>query len=209
MFSGGNMTKHGTTTVGITFKDGVVLAADKRASLGYMVAHKVAEKIIPITDKIALTIAGMVGDAQMLAKYLKAELEVYRLRSGREPSVKTAAGILSSILFENRAIPFYVQLILGGVDEKPHLFALDPDGGVIEDKYIATGSGSVFALGLLEAEFKENMKEEDATRLAVKAVNVALKRDVFSGDGIDCVVITKKGIKRLSKKEIEEVLKGR
>ncbi len=202
--------KTGTTTVGILAKDAVVLAADKRATMGYMVANKHVEKIVKINDYIAMTTAGSVGDAQTLARYLRAELELYENISNRKPSVKAAATLLANILFQGRMsfLPYYVQLILAGYDSKPRLFSLDAGGSVLEENYTSTGSGSPFAYGVLEDNFKENLSKDEAIKIAVKAVSAATKRDVFSGEGIDVWIINKKGIKKLTKEEVNKVLKG-
>ncbi len=198
--------KTGTTTVGIIAKDAVILAADKRATMGYMVANKHVEKIVKINDYIAMTTAGSVGDAQTLARYLRAELELYENTSNRKPTVKAAATLLANILFQGRI--YYVQLILAGYDSKPRLFSLDAGGSVLEENYTSTGSGSPFAYGVLEDNFKENLSKEDAIKLAARAISAATKRDVFSGEGIDIWIIDKKGIKKLTKEEVSKVLKG-
>ena len=202
--------KTGTTTVGILAKDAVILAADKRATMGYMVANKHVEKIVQINDYIAMTTAGSVGDAQSLARYLRAELELYENISKRKPTVKAAATLLGNILFKGRMsfIPYYVQLILAGYDSKPRLFSLDAGGSVLEENYTSTGSGSPFAYGVLEDNFKEGLSMNDAVKLAAKAVSAATKRDVFSGEGIDVWVINKNGIKKLTKEQVDKVLKG-
>ena len=202
--------KLGTTTVGVKSKDAVVLAADKRATMGSMVASREVEKIVKITDYMALTTAGAVGDAQALVRLLRAELELYENSSHKKPSVKAAATLLANILFQQRMsfIPYYVQLILAGYDESPHIFSLDAGGSAIEEKYTSTGSGSPFAYGVLEDYYKDNLSTEDAIKLAAKAVSAATKRDVYSGEGIDVWIINKKGIKKLKKEEIDKVLKG-
>ena len=74
-----DLMKTGTTTVALLCKDGVVMGADKRATSGYIVAHKKFDKIINITDSIAVTVAGTVSDVQLLAKYIKAELKLKRI----------------------------------------------------------------------------------------------------------------------------------
>ena len=138
----------GTTTVGITCKDGVVFASERRASMGNLVAHKVAEKIFKINDHIVTTIAGSVGDAQNLMKIIEAEVSLYQMRNNDKMSVKAAASVTANIL---RSGPMYVQTLLGGMDgDKPSLYSLDPAGGMIEDTYISTGSGSIVAYGVLE-----------------------------------------------------------
>ena len=199
---------HGTTTVGIITSEGVVLAADKRASMGYLFAHAV-EKVVPITDYIAMTIAGGVGDAQMLTRYLKAELKLYGLRKHKAPTVKAASALLSNILFGNRMsiFPFYVQLLLAGKDDTGyHLFSLAPDGSSIEDKYVSTGSGSVMAYGVLEDKFRKDLTLKDGITVATRALRAATKRDVFSGNGIDVFTITEKGFKKVSEAEITKIV---
>ena len=132
----------GTTTVGVTCKDGIVFATERRASMGNLIAHKVADKIFKIDDHIGATIAGSVSDAQKLMGYISAEVALYRLRNGAPMSVEAAANMTSNILHASRFYPYYVQTLLGGVDEKgPALFSLDPSGGVIKDLMISTGSG--------------------------------------------------------------------
>jgi proteasome beta subunit len=203
------LSKKGTTTVGVVTKGGIVLAADRRAAMNYLVAHRRMLKIFPITDRIVMTIAGLVGDCQMLIRYLQAEMRLYEIRKLKKPTVKAAATLLSHILFSNRMspFPFYAQLLMGGYDETGyHLFTLVPDGSCVEDKYIATGSGSPIAYGLLEDAYKEEIELKDGVRLVVRAVNAALKRDVWTGDGIDVVVITKAGVKRYSEEEIKKII---
>ena len=201
--------KHGTTTVGIIAKDGVVLVADKRATMGHLIAHKHVDKILPITDRIVMTTAGAVGDAQMLVKYLQAEMSLYETKRYKKPSVTVAANLLANILFGNRMNfrPFFVQLLLAGYDETgPHLFSLGADGSNLEDKYISTGSGSVMAYGVLEDKFKEGLSIPEAIKIGARAVKAAISRDVYTGNGVDVYTITKEGYKKLSKEEIDKIL---
>ena len=84
------------------------------------------------------------------------------------------------------------------------MFSLDAAGGAIEDIYTTTGSGSPYVFGVLEDNYKEGMSEDDAVNLAIRAITAAIKRDSASGNGMDVVVITKKGYRELSSDEIEE-----
>ena len=198
-----NIKETGTTTVGIVCKDAVILAAEKKSTLGYLVASKESEKIIPLDDHIAMTIAGASGDAQILARYLKAEFKLFEILHRRKIMVKGAATLLSNILQSSKYLPYYVQLIIGGVDEKgPHLFDLDAIGGIEEEKkFTSTGSGSPIALGVLEDQYKEDMTIEEGKELAKRAIKAAIERDIASGGkGIDIAVITKEGIKIESEK---------
>ncbi|HDN95938.1 MAG: proteasome endopeptidase complex, archaeal, beta subunit [Thermoplasmata archaeon] len=198
-------TKKGTTTLGLVFKDGIVAAAEHRATMGTLIAHKVAKKIFKIDDHMLLTTAGLVGDAQLLARFLRVEAELYKLEREEKMPVKGAATLMANILNQRKFYPYYVQLIIGGVDSTgPHIFSLDPAGGAIEDIYTTTGSGSPYVFGVLEDNYKENMELDEAINLAIRAMAAAMKRDAASGDGMDVVVITKKEYRELSREEIEE-----
>jgi proteasome beta subunit len=189
----------GTTTVGMICRDGVVLAAEKKSTLGYLVASKEAEKIIPIDEHIAITTAGASGDAQALARIMKAELKLFRIRNKRRITVKGAATLLANILQSGRwtLLPYMVQLILAGYDTKPAVFTLDAIGSIEEEKkFFATGSGSPIALGVLEDAYKEGMTTEEGGKLALRSIKAAIERDIASGGkAIDIAVITEKGIK--------------
>jgi len=206
--------RKGTTTVGIVCKDAVVLAADKRATMGYLIANKNVEKILKVTDRIALTIAGFASDGQMLGKLLKAEMELYRMNTGIEPSLTAAANLLATIVFEKAKsyIPYVVQLIIGGIDENDEyaLYTIDMGGSIIkETSYYSTGSGSPMAFGVLEDSFKSGMNTEQGVELAIKALNVALKRDAGTGEGIEVIVIEKKGYRKVEKEKVAAVIKAK
>jgi proteasome beta subunit len=193
----------GTTTVGLKCKDGVVFATERRATMGNLIAHKATNKIFKIDDHIGATIAGGVGDAQSLMKYISAEVALYRLRNGARISVESAATLTANILHSSRFYPFYVQTLLGGVDDNgPALFSLDPTGGVIGDKMISTGSGSPVAYGVLEDRYHEDMDVEEGIDIAVRAIQSAMERDAFSGNGVMVAVVTEKGFKMLPEEEV-------
>ncbi|MCD6448166.1 MAG: archaeal proteasome endopeptidase complex subunit beta [Thermoplasmata archaeon] len=197
--------KKGTTTLGLVFKDGIVAAAEHRATMGTLIAHKVAKKIFKIDEHMLLTTAGLVGDAQLLARFLRVEAELYKLEREETMPVKGAATLMANILNQRKFYPYYVQLIIAGVDNTgPHIFSLDAAGGAIEDIYTTTGSGSPYVFGVLEDHYRKDMTEEEAIDLAIRAMTAAMKRDAASGDGMDVVVITKKGYRELSDEEIEE-----
>lgn len=200
--------KSGTTTVGIVCKDGIVLAAERKATFGYLVASKQAKKIYKIDEHIATTIAGLVGDAQTLIRYLKAELKLYKLEEAKPISIEAAATLAANILYSRRLFPYIVQLVVAGYDVKPRLFTLSPDGSVLEEKYFSTGSGSPIAFGVLENEFKKDMNLEQAKKLAVRSVRAAIQRDIASGgSGIDAVIVDKSGFHELSNEEIKKLAK--
>ena len=150
--------KTGTTTVGIACEDGIVLAADKRATAGTMIVDKRAEKVHVINDDFAVTIAGGVSDAQLLIKLIRAELKLKEVKTNKKATAKEAANLLGGLLYSNirrpSMIPGIAHFLLGGRDkEGTHLYDLFPDGSVtpIRD-FVSSGSGSVFSLGVLETQ---------------------------------------------------------
>ncbi|MBN1646088.1 proteasome subunit beta [Candidatus Woesearchaeota archaeon] len=198
--------KTGTTTVGVKCKDCIVLAADKRATAGHFIADKRVEKVKKINDTMALTTAGSVSDLQLLEKYIKAELKLKEIRSGRTNTVKEAANLLSSLVYSNirafSAIPGITHFLFGGTDNSGlHLYELYPDGSLthIQD-FVSSGSGSVMAYGVLETLYKENLNEGEGIELVVKALNAALQRDSASGNGVDIFVINSSGVRKVETK---------
>lgn len=199
-------TLKGTTTVGITCKDGVVFATERRASMGNLVAHKVAEKIFKIDDHIGATIAGSVADAQTLMKYISAEVVLYKMRNGEKMSIESASALASNILHSSRFYPYFVQTLLGGVDDTgAKIYSLDPAGGMIEDKFISTGSGSPFAYGVLEDRYSDDIYVEEGVEIAIRAIKSAMERDTFSGNGILIAIINEEdGFKMLAEEEVKK-----
>ncbi|MEE9151377.1 MAG: archaeal proteasome endopeptidase complex subunit beta [Thermoplasmata archaeon] len=197
--------KTGTTTLGIVCKDGVVLATERRATMGTLIAHKVTKKLFKIDENLGLTVAGLVGDAQVLARYLSAEVELYKLKRSTSMTVKAASTLMANILSGRRYFPYWVALIIGGMDNNGgHVYSLDAAGGAIEDEYVTTGSGSPYVYGVLEDHFKKGLSASDGIDLSIRALSAAMRRDSASGDGIDIAVINKKEFKRLSEDEIAE-----
>ena len=200
-------TLKGTTTIGIVCSDGVVLATDTRATMGYFVAHKRAKKVYPIDDHLAMTIAGAVGDAQAMVNILKANSQLYKFENNVAMPVGTAARLLANILFQSRMMPYILQAIVAGVDESgPRIFALDPLGSLIEEKFVSTGSGSPIAYGVLESQLKKEMAVKEALVVITKAIKSAIERDAATGDSFDIVTITKDGYRELSEEEKKNIL---
>ncbi|MGC8645686.1 MAG: archaeal proteasome endopeptidase complex subunit beta [Thermoplasmata archaeon] len=182
--------KTGTTTLAMVVKGGIVIAADRRVTAGYMVAHKVGKKVYKIDDFIGMTTAGLVGDLQTLVRYMRAEAELYKYRKGTRITVSGLATLLANMLNQTKFAPFYVQIIIAGLDTAPHVFSVDEAGGSVEDKYVSTGSGSPFVYGVLEDGYKENLSLDDGIDLAIRAISTSLQRDAATGNGIDVVTIT-------------------
>jgi proteasome beta subunit len=191
----------GATTVGLVFQDGVLLVAEKRVTYGGFIMRRGGKKVFKVTDRIGVACAGLVGDMQILAREMEAQANLYSMDVGRAISVRSAAKLMATVLFNRRYAPLITQTIVGGVDEEgASIYVLDVLGSLIPDKYAAVGSGTETAIGVIEEGFKENMSLGDAKELATRAVKAAINRDAMSGDGLDYVIITKDGVTEESTK---------
>ncbi|MEM2028771.1 MAG: proteasome subunit beta [Candidatus Bathyarchaeia archaeon] len=182
----------GTTTVAFKCVDGVVMATDTRATvLPGFVAHKKVKKVYQITRNVGMTIAGVPAEAINLLDILRANATLYQIQRRRLIPVKVVASLASVVLFSQRLFPYEVQVIIGGYDDEGyHLYSLDPFGSAIEDNMIATGSGSPVAYGVLESGYRDGIRLEEGVVLAVKAINAAIRRNVFTGDDFNIATIT-------------------
>lgn len=205
-----NIMKTGTTTVGIMCKEGIVLAADKRASADHLIADKRAKKVHKLSDNIAVTIAGGVSDIQMVLKLTKAELELKRVRTKQLPTVKEAANIFANIVYQNirkfSTIIGISHFILGGKDDKGFsLYDVTPDGAISDHPdYVTSGAyGAIVAYGILENEWKPNLTIDEGKKLAMKVLLTAMKRDSSVGNGIDVIVIDKKGVGEIKEEKAD------
>ena len=185
-----NINKTGTTTIGLTTSDGVVMATDMRASLGgRFVSNKDVQKVEQVHPTAALTMAGSVGGAQSFIRTIRAEANLYESRRGENMTMQALSTLCGNFL---RGGPFLlVSPILGGVDaEGSHVYSLDPAGGVMGDDYTVTGSGMQMAYGVLEGEYSEDLSLEEARTVAARGIKSAVERDTGSGNGIFLAEIT-------------------
>ena len=204
-----NRLRTGTTTIGLVLKDGVVMASERRATDGNFIANKNTVKVFALDRNLAATVAGGVGDAQALIRYLRAEIRLYGLRRGSSMTVEGAATLLANILSGNRYYPYYAWLLVGGVDAKGgHVFSVDPAGGSMEDRFVSVGSGSTFAYGLLEEGYSRDLTIADGVDLALRCLTSSMKRDSASGDGYIVHAISAKEYREFGDEEILRRLKA-
>src|SRR3989338_436435 len=144
--------KTGTTTLGMVCKDGIVLAADKKMTLGgQIVSSKKFEKVLILNDQMAITFAGLVSDVQLLVKLIKAQLRLEELRKGKKVKIKEAANMLGNLVYNNvrkmSMIPGITGFLFAGVDmEGFHLYQLGADGSIAKyDDFVTDGSGMMYA----------------------------------------------------------------
>jgi proteasome beta subunit len=197
----------GTTTVGITCRDGVILGSDTRVTMGFFIAHHKGKKVYKIDDHLAMTISGGVADAQRVVDILKVNAQLYRLNLARPMPVNSAARLVSNLLFSSRYAPLLAQILIGGMDDSgPHVFSIDPFGSITEEKCVATGSGSPVAYGVLEDKYKQDASIKEMLPVVVRAIDSAMRRDAASGDNFDVSIIEKKGYRELSEKEKRNIM---
>lgn len=200
------VNKTGTTTIGITTAEGVVIATDMRASLGgRFVSNKDVQKVEQIHPTGALTLVGSVGGAQSFIRSLRAEVNLYESRRGENISISALATLAGNFA---RGGPFFaINPILGGVDkEGHHVYSIDPAGGVMKDDYTITGSGLTVAYGTLEREYEDDMTNEEAKRVAASGIKAAVERDTGSGNGVFLATITDEGVDIKGHKNFDDVL---
>ncbi|HEX9678804.1 proteasome subunit beta [Nitrososphaera sp.] len=195
--------KKGTTTCALTCKDGVVLAADTRASAGLFIADRHVMKIQKVGNHLGMTIAGGVADAQNLVDLMRYNANIFRLQNKEPMPIKSAARLCSNVLFNQRYFPYYVQLIMAGYTSKegPQIYNIDLFGSISTEKFISTGSGSPVAYGYLESEYREGLSVNEAYKTAMHAIAAAIRRNAGTGDNINVVIIDKDGWRELSKEQ--------
>ena len=183
-------------------------------------SSKTVRKVEQIHPTAALTLVGSVGGAQSFIRTLRAEVDLYESRRGREMSISALATLAGNFA---RGGPFVaINPIFTGVDpdqttpdgssadgrtdDAHHVVTVDPTGGVMEDAYAATGSGMQLAYGVLERDYREDLSNGEATAIAARAVRSAVERDTGSGNGVFLAEVTGDGVDIHGHTDFSEVL---
>jgi len=184
-------TKTGTTIVGITYKDGVILGADTRATEDTTVADKNSEKIHYLASNMYCCGAGTAADTEQTTQMISSQLELHRLFTNRLARVITANQMLKQYLFRYQG-HIGAALILGGVDSTgPHLYSIYPHGSTDKLPYTTMGSGSLAAMAVFESRWKPDLEEEEGVKLVRDAIAAGIFNDLGSGSNVDICVIRK------------------
>ncbi len=206
-----NVMKSGTSILGIVCKDGIVMAADRRATAGNLVMSKNTKKAVKINDYLVTSGTGTASDVDMLQKIVAAELRIKELRSKQRPTVKEAANLISMLSFRNirqfSTIPAIAGTLIAGFNEDgtTELYTIEPAGSIaqVEDYDANFSSGMPFILGLLERQYKKDITVKQGVELALEALKASTQRDIGSGNGMDIFTITKQGITQAVDQTIE------
>lgn len=194
---------HGTTTLSFIFDGGIVAAVDSRASIGNFVGSKTTQKVLPINSRLLGTMAGGAADCSFWIRKLQAESRRYEISEGKDISVSKVSRMLADYLYANRHLELSVGTMIMGFDELgPSIYYVDNRGTRIKGEMFSVGSGSTFALGVLDTERRLNMTEQEAIALGIKAIRHATFRDAFSGGYIAVYVINKDGWKKVFSEDL-------
>lgn len=196
------------TTVGLKYEGGLALASDSQATARYLVQSKKVQKIFKIQDNIGVGISGSAGDARKLVDTMKSESNLYRIKRKKPIQPKSLARLTSNIFHQRRMFPYIVSMILAGTGEEgPKLYFLDPAGGQLEeDRFAAAGTGSSVAYGVLEQNYRENMKSSDGLELSAQAIKQAIERDAATGESVVVAKVDDEGFQEVPEEKVEELL---
>lgn len=205
-----NLLKSNTSIVGIVCKDGVILAADRRATAGTIIVSKNTKKAIQINDYLVVAGTGLAADIDLNQRVISAELRLKELKTRIRPTVREAASLMGMMIYRNirtpSMIPSIVGMLVAGVNANgtAELYTVEPAGTVslVEDFDANFSSGMPYILGLLERQYRKDMSIKDGIELAKEAIKSSTQRDVGSGNGIDVFALTKDGIKQAVSEQI-------
>lgn len=179
---------HATTCVALRYGDGVVMAGDRRATAGNLIAHRTMEKVVEADRHSGVAIAGAAGAAMEMIRLFQLQLEHYEKVEGTSLSLEGKANQLSMMVRGNlqaAMMGMVVVPIFGGYDlrrECGRLWDYDATGGRYEERdYVATGSGSLHAGTVIKVGFRDDLSRDDAVNLACRALWEAADADSATG----------------------------
>ncbi|WP_457190078.1 proteasome subunit beta [Nocardioides sp. P5_E3] len=215
----GNLAPHGTTIVAATFAGGVVMAGDRRATMGNIIAQRDIEKVFPADEFSVVGIAGAAGLAVEMVRLFQTELEHYEKIEGTTLSMDGKANRLAALIRANLGLAMQglaVVPLFAGYDlvaDQGRIFSYDVTGGRYEETaFHSVGSGSLFARGSLKKLYRDDLDAEGAVTALVQALYDAADDDSATG-GPDLTrrifpvvhVITPDGGRRLPDEEVSAI----
>jgi len=200
--------KRGTTTVGLKFKDGVVLIVDKRIASRLM-EPKSIEKIFQIDHHIGCATSGLVADARILVDQARVLAQINKItydeRAAVEDLVKRICDYKQNYTQYGGVRPFGTALLVAGVDEQgEHLFETDPSGALVSYKAGSIGAGRNVVMEVFEEDYQEGMSMEDAVTLGLKALKKATEEEKLNPKAVEIGVVRHgDNFRRLDESEVE------
>jgi len=210
MTSGENNVKihfdHGTTTLAFKYKGGVIVAVDSRATAGPSIESQTVKKVIEINPYLLGTMAGGAADCMFWERVLARQCRVYELRNKERISVAAASKLLANIVYDYKGMGLSMGTMIIGWDKKgPGLYYVDNDGERLKGNLFSVGSGSVYAYGILDSDYKWDLSEEDARELGKRAIYHATHRDAYSGGVVNLYHMKETGWVKVSQTDVKEL----
>lgn len=210
----------GTSIMAVKFADGVIMGADSRTSTGSYVANRVSDKITSVHDKILCCRSGSAADTQAISDIVRYYLSLHSVHMDEPPLVKTAASMFADICYSNRE-NLMAGIICAGWDEKEQgsIYSIPLGGAIVKQKFAVAGSGSIYIMGYIDANYHDNMTKEEACQFVKQgshsfeisfslifhiALSLAMSRDGSSGGVVRLAVITKDGVERVFHGDIDQ-----
>jgi len=186
--------QHGTTTLGFKFKGGVIIAVDSRATAGPYIASQTVKKVIEINPYLLGTMAGGAADCSFWERVLSKECRLHQLRQKERISVAAASKILANVVYSYKGMGLSMGTMIAGWDKKgPGLFYVDSDGTRLKGDLFSVGSGSTYAYGVLDTEYKYDLSDQEARELGRRAIYHATHRDAYSGGTVSVYHVKEDG----------------
>jgi len=186
--------KHGTTTLGFKFKDGIIIAVDSRATTGQYIASQTVKKVIEINPYLLGTMAGGAADCIYWERELGRRCRLYELRNKERISVAAASKLLANMVYSYKGMGLSMGTMVAGWDKTgPNIFYVDSDGTRMCGERFSVGSGSLFAYGILDSGYDYELEVADALELGKRSIFHAIYRDAMSGGSVNLYHVTKDG----------------
>ncbi|MEM3058516.1 MAG: archaeal proteasome endopeptidase complex subunit alpha [Methanomassiliicoccales archaeon] len=201
--------KRGTTTVGLKFRDGVVLIVDKRIASRLM-EPKSIEKIYQIDDHMGCATSGLVADARILVDQARIIAQINKITYDEEISVealvKRICDFKQNYTQYGGVRPFGTALLVAGVDhEGEHLFETDPSGALVSYKAGSIGAGRNVVMEVFEEEYQEGMDMESAILLGLKALKKATEEEKLNPKAVEIGIVRRgEKFRRMDESEVEK-----
>jgi 20S proteasome subunit beta 1 len=187
----------GTSIMAVEYDGGVVCGADSRTSTGSYIANRVSDKITALDDQIYTMRSGSAADTQAVSDYVKYYLDMHRNSTQQPTAVKTAAKLVSMMLYENKG-SLMGEMIVAGWDKLNggQVYKCAMGGSLIRRPYSTGGSGSIFIAAHCESNFREGMTREQAMAFVDNSLRLAMASDGSSGGSVRKVIIDASGVTR-------------
>lgn len=197
---------HGTTTLGFKYQGGVVLCADSRATSGQYIGSQTMKKIVELNNYMLGTLAGGAADCVYWDRVLARECRLHELRYKRRIAVDAAARMMCNICAEYKGMGLVMGMILAGCDDEgSKLIYVDSEGMRSHGSVFSVGSGSPYALGVLDTGYRWDMTNEEAFDLARRGIYHATRKDAYSGGIVRLYHINEKGWRNISNTDCHEL----